>query len=129
MSFEAYPTRDTEQDVRHHLVRMVGTGASAPTRIIGKGIAITRDDVGVYTLTWASNPGAWIGPPAPGLQATTSANVRGCSVTWGVFDTTTFAVQFKVWDGLAQAAGVWVARELDALEWLGFSIPFKLTGP
>lgn len=118
-----YPPKDSEPETRHHLVRMVGTaGPAAPTKVLGQGITITRDGVGVYTLTWASTPGTWVGPAGESFQATTSADVKNLSVSWGVFNTTTRAVQFKVWDG----AGA--ARELAALEWLTVDIIFKATG-
>lgn len=123
MSFESFETRDTESEVRHHIVRMVGTGAAAPTWIRGKGLAITRDGVGIYTLTWRDNPGEWIGPAGESFNATVSANVKGCSVSWGVYSAATKSVQFKVWDVTG------TARELAALEWLTVDVMFQLTGP
>lgn len=119
----AYPARDSEPETRHCLVRMVGTaGPAAPTKLLGSDVTITRDGVGVYMLTWASSPGTWVGPAGESFQATTSADVKGCSVSWGVFNTTTRAVQFKVWDLAGNA------RELAALEWLTVDIIFKATG-
>lgn len=117
-----YQNLASEPELRHHIIRMLGTGASAPTRVLGDGITITRDGVGVYTLTWATNPGTWVGPSGESFQATTSADVKGLTVSWGVFNTTTFAVQIKVWDNTN------VARELAALEWLTTDVMFKATG-
>ena len=62
------------------------------------------------------------------FQSTTINACRGCSVTVGVFSTTAYTMEVDVWDGLAQAAGVWVARDLAALEWLNLSIDFKRKG-
>lgn len=117
-----YQSLASEPELRHNIVRMVGTGASAPTRLLGDGVTITRDGVGVYTLTWASNPGVWVGPAGESFQATTSADVKGCSVSWGAFDSTAYTVQFKVWNSAA------AARELAASEWLTVDVMFKATG-
>ena len=127
MSYDAYDSQDTEQDVRHHLVRMVG-GAAAVTKVIGKGIAVARTAAGRYTLTWTDNPGTFLGYSF-GLQSTTINALRGCTVTVGVFNTTAFTLEVDVWDFLAQLAGVTVARDLAALEWLSLDLVFKLTGP
>ncbi len=124
MSFDAYPARDTEQDVRHHLVQLLGTGASAPTKVIGKGITVSYTAAGRYLLTWASNPGEFLGFTW-GLQATTQADVKGHTVTAGAYPATasTFTLEIDLWDS------AFAAEDLEALEWLFLDIAFKLTGP
>lgn len=122
MSAPPYNSRETQPAVITHDVRLLGTGAAVPTAVLASGITVTRDGVGIYTLTWSANPGVWMGSTGSGFQATTSADVKGCSVSWGVFNTTTYAVQFKVWDVTG------AARELGVLEWLSFGLKFKNTG-
>lgn len=129
MSYDADPDRTTESNVRRHIVRMVGIagGASAPTKIYGKGITISRTAAGRYLLTWADNPGTFIGCSKPLIQATTPGDVAGHDVVVEPFTSTpstqTFTLAFRFY-GATQ-----VLHDLDALEWISMSIAFKLTGP
>ena len=127
MSLDAFPARNTEPSVFTDKIRFVGNGAADPTEVFGQNVAVTWVATGRYLLTWKDNPGAFVGY-SHGFQSTTINALRGCSVTVGVFSTTAYTMEVDVWDGLAQAAGVWVARDLAALEWLNLSIDFQRLG-
>ena len=51
MSIGAYKAKNTLPEVWCHHVRLLGTGASAPTKELGEGITVTRTSAGVYKLT------------------------------------------------------------------------------
>ena len=118
MSQDAYDFRTTDPTLIVQPVRMVGTGASAPTRIYGKDLAITRTGVGVYVLTWREFTGAFVGVQFS-LQATTTANVKNCHVTFGAWNATARTLELSVWS----SAGA--ARELAALEWINLQVLFQ----
>lgn len=99
-------------------VRFLGTGAANPTEVFGAGVTVTWVNTGRYLITWDDNPGLFAGY-SWGLQSTTIANTKGCTVTVGVFDTTAYTLEVDVWDS------AFAARDLAALEWLNLNIDFK----
>lgn len=120
-----YEARTTEAELVNVRVRMVGTGASAPTKIYGEGVTITRQGAGQYRLTFSPQPGKFAGVSDPSRQATTPGDVKGMDFVFGAWTdaTSTAAAYFDlyVYDGGA-------AHDLAALEWLSFDVSFKQTG-
>jgi hypothetical protein len=121
MPQDAYIQRASEPESVGIKVRMVGTGASAPTKVLGQGITITRGGVGNYTMTFSESPGAFETISGLALQASTPANMKQCSVVFGAYSASARTLQLTLWDG----AGA--ARELAASEWLQFTLNFKRT--
>lgn len=120
---DAFPIRVSEPEVYLTWVRMVGTGASVPTEVLGAGVTITRTDVGRYLLTWLDNPGTFAGFTW-GLNATTQGDIKGHTVTASVYPLTasTYTLEIDLWDS------AFAAEDLEALEWLTLAIAFKRTG-
>ncbi len=127
MSQDAFPVRASDPGIYTTKVRLLGTGAADPTEVYGADVSAVRTAAGRYTLTWATNPGTFVGY-SWGVQSTTINATRGVTVTVGVFSTTAYTLEVDVWDFLAQAAGVTVARDLAALEWLNLSFDFQRLG-
>lgn len=123
MALQAFESLDTEPAVWHSIVRMVGTGADVPTKILGSGITLSRTAAGRILLTWADNPGTFAGFTW-GLQATTQSDVKGHTVTAGAWPQTasTYTLEIDIWDS------TFAAEDLEALEWLTLDIMFKQTG-
>jgi hypothetical protein len=119
---DAYVDRATDPEVVKHLVRMQGTGASAPTKENGRGVTITRLGVGNYRLTWAENPGNFLGFTEPGKQATSSGALKNTTVDAIAWDATNRRLDIQLWS----SAGA--ARELAAAEWLTLIVHFKRAG-
>src|SRR5687768_10100778 len=71
--------RESEPALSHVNVLLVGTGASAPTKLRGAGITVARAAAGRYTLTFAESPGWFLGF-TPGLYADTPANIAAHTV-------------------------------------------------
>lgn len=121
MGMDAYATRDTAP-VWHHIVKLLGTGASAPTKQEGYGITVTRTGAGVYKLTWAENPGKYVGF-VPGLQAATPGDIAGHTVVADTYDTSTKSMEVCFFDGSN------AAHDLAANEWIHLDITFRPWGP
>ena len=116
-ALDADPARTTEPDMIYVEVRLLGTGASAPTKVLGKGITVARTGAGVYTLTFAKSPGNWCGPTGVGLDATTPGDIKNHSVV--VTNTSATVVTVNFYDAAA------AAHDLAALEWINFTLRYK----
>jgi hypothetical protein len=120
MALDAFTVSDSEPEIVNYSVRILGTGAAAPTKLQGKGITVGRSGVGVYTLTFDNRPGAYQGMTF-GFDADTPLNVAGCTAAITTSTTTTNAWTFTVYSGGTTPA----ARELAATERLTLNIKFK----
>lgn len=117
----AYPARATVPEVWLHPVRLLGTGAAAPTKELGNGIAVTRTAEGVYKLTWSENPGVFVGLVGHVFGDATPADVKGHTLTRDTYDATAYSIEVSVWDS------VFAADDLDATEYLDLLFAFKRT--
>lgn len=86
------PIRGNLADLHVELVTMEGTGAAAPTKLHGPGITITRTSEGLIKLTWAENPGNFVGM-LWGLGAATPSAVAGHTVTYDDYDSSTKSIE------------------------------------
>jgi len=111
MSQDAWDVHATEPELELVPVRLLGTGASAPTRQYGRDITVARTGVGVYTLTFRETPGTFVGGQVA-LQGATPGNLKNVSVVFNTWNATTRVLEITVWSG----AGA--ARELAATELL-----------
>lgn len=117
-----YTPKTTIPDERTYRVRLLGTGASAPTKQLGSGVTITRTAAGVYKLTFAKNPGTFIGF-AWGLGATTPGDVKGHTVTRDTMTDATSAgasayIEVSLWNASD------AADDLQATEYADLAITF-----
>jgi hypothetical protein len=117
---DQFELRGTIPDQRSDLVRFVG-GTTAVTKVFGPGVAVTYVGTGDYLLTWAENPGAFLGATY-GLQATTHADIKGHTVVVGVFNTTAFTLSVK-FTNASEAL-----HDLAALEWITLDCRFSISG-
>lgn len=122
MGVATYEAQANVPSPRYHHVRMVGTGAAAPTKQVGQGITITRTAVGVYRLTWAENPGIFVGLN-DGLQAVTPGDIKNHSLVWDTYDAATRSIEVTLWDAAA------AAHDLAANEFIHAMIVFAESGP
>lgn len=119
----AFPVKVSEPQSFITKVRLLGTGAAAPTEVLGANVTVTYIGVGQYRLTFNDNPGTWCGPTgSPCRQATTPGDVKGHDYVFGAFTAATSTadayVDLYVYDG-------GVAHDLAALEWVSFDLAFK----
>ncbi len=120
MSFQAQPLRCSQAEVVDTLIRFVG-GTAAVTKVEGVGVSVAWTATGIVTLTWAENPGRFMGLTW-GLQATTASGVKGYTVVPGVFSTTAFTLAINI-TGASEAL-----VDLAALQWCNLRIAFARTG-
>jgi hypothetical protein len=116
-----YPDETTEAHLKRVEVRLLGTGASVPTKQLGQGITVTRTGTGVYKLTFGESQGVWRGHTGVGFEATTPADLKTHSVVFGAYNTTTRAIELTLYDASGNA------HDLAALEFLNFTLRFKQT--
>ncbi len=117
---DAATVKGTQGDTWKHLIRAVG-GVTAITKVYGPGVAVTRTGAGAYLLTWAENPGTYLGQTYS-LSATTVADLAGHTVTFGAYSTTAFTLAFT----MTNASDA--AHDLAALEWVTVEVSFAQTG-
>lgn len=120
---QAFEPTFSEPKLHVYHVRLLGTGAAAPTKVLGTGITVTRTAEGRYLLTWAENPYVFAGLTW-GLQGTTQGNVKGHTVTCGAYPQTasTYTLEVDLWDS------TFAAEDLEDAEWMTLDIAFKRTG-
>lgn len=118
----ANPQHTTEPEAYDLPVRMLGTGAAAPTNEVGRGVAITRIALGQYRLTFQDPPGRYIGPKGYAFQGTVPANLKGCTITLGDFVAATSAAKASI--DVFVWSSAFAARELAATERLHLPLQF-----
>lgn len=125
MALDASLQRSTEPEEIVYRVRMLGTGASTPTKLQGKGVTLGRTGVGVYTITFNNIPGEFQGLDGYGFNGATPLNLAGCTVviTTPASSTSTLVYTATVYSGGTTPA----ARELAATEVLTLGFVFKRT--
>lgn len=117
-----YPSKSTVPEERVTRIRLLGTGAAAPTIEVGQQITATLSATGVVKLTWAEHPGLFVGASYM-FGAATPADVKGRTCTRDTPDTTAgvFSMEFSIWNsGFA-------ADNLQATEFLDLTLVFSGT--
>lgn len=112
-----FPTKSSEPQVGRFEVRMVGTGAAAPTKIVGESITITRAALGRYLLTFSEMPGAYRGFNW-GLDADTPANVAGHTVVADTPAAGASAIEISLYDE------TFALRDLAAAEYINLTLKY-----
>jgi hypothetical protein len=107
-----YQPLAAEANLRDHVIRFVG-GTTAVTAVAGtaKGVTVTYISTGIVDLTWAVNPGLFLGATF-GFQATTQSAVKGYTAVAGAFNTTTFTLRLNI----TSASDALI--DLAAVQWL-----------
>lgn len=117
-----FPSKSSHPNTRYHHVRLLGTGAADPTKEVGHGITATRTAEGVYKLTWADNPGVFLGIVGYIFGDTTPGDVKGHTLTRDTFSAFTSSsaayVEVSVWDS------TFAANDLGATEYVDITIAF-----
>ncbi len=108
---------ETLASVRHHRMRLLGTGnGTVPTLDIGHGVTLAWTATGRIKITWADNPGTFVGfGGMPAFGDTTQANVKGWTATRGVYPLTasTFTLEIDIWNSTFAAADLATTSYLD----------------
>lgn len=80
-----YEDRSTIAESRKYFARLLGVNDANPTKQLGRGMVITRTGEGLYRITWANNPGQFVGWRAS-LGGATPAELGALNVVRNVYD-------------------------------------------
>ncbi len=123
MSSNFYPAMASQPELRDHIVKFVG-GTTAVTKVHGDGLVTTYIGVGLVDLTWATDPGTFLGFTCC-FQATTASALKGYTCVPGVYNATTRTLRLNI---CGDGAGIAPAlTNLAALQWLFCRVSFKET--
>lgn len=106
---------------RVHRMRLLGTGASAPTVEFCPNVTISRVSAGLYRITWADAVGTFMCIGGYTFGAATPGDVKGQTLTRDTFDTTNKQLDIAVW------SSAFAADDLQATEYLDVSFVFAMT--
>lgn len=119
MPIDMYPVTTSEPESVNTTISIVGVNDANPTETYGKGVTITRTAEGVYRITWATNPGTFVGIVGHMFGATTMSDVKGYTVSRGVYNTSAYTLDLSVWNSSFAAA------DIVALQYLDVTVQFK----
>jgi hypothetical protein len=98
--------------LRHHYLRILGVNDNDPTLQVGPGMTCTQDAEGVYTVTWAEDPGTFVGW-SPAFGADTPTALLGYTAVRDTYDTSAFSLSFTIGSAANAAADLIAAQYLD----------------
>lgn len=105
------PVRADTAELRHRMVTMLGTGAAVPTITTSLGCVVTRQGVGLLTITFKENPGRFIGCLS-GFFSTTMSDLKGYTVILGTPNIATFAIQVSIFNSAFAATDLIATQSL-----------------
>jgi hypothetical protein len=120
----AHPVRSSSPEKWERDVRLLGTGAAAPTVEIGEGVTATRNSAGNYRLSFSEPPGIWLGLTY-GLQAATPADLAGHTVVADTF--TAKSGSTNAYIDVVLYNSTFDAHDLAANEYICLTLKFKQT--
>jgi len=101
MAADFYDDKSTIPETRKYKIRLLGANGANPTEQLGQGVAVTRTGEGAYLITWASNPGIFVGWSI-GFGAATPADLAGYTAVRDTYSSNTLA--FVVYNSSFAAA-------------------------
>ncbi len=93
---DAFPQLGSISELRDIFFAFTGAGAADPTKTHGQRATVTWISTGLYELTFAENPGAFVGATHPAFQATTAADLKGYTGVFGDFNATTRKLRLSI---------------------------------
>lgn len=123
-TMQGFPSRATVNSENTHRFKILGVNDANPTTQLGLDLAtITRTGEGAYLATWKENPGIFAAIGGFGFIAATPADLKGYTVVFDTYDSSTKSMPFVVYNS------AFVAADLIANQYLAFSVVFQVNGP
>jgi hypothetical protein len=119
MAGDGYELHSSQPETWSHFVKFVG-GTTAVTKLYGPGVSVTYVSTGVVDVTWAENPGTYLGFTF-GLHATTVSALKGYTIVGGDYNATTRTVRLNITNSSFALA------DLAASQWAMLHFLFKQT--
>lgn len=107
-----YPPKSNTPERRGYDIRLLGANGADPTKEYGDNVTVTRTGEGAYLITWAKNPGTFVGFRF-GFGAATPADVKGYTAVRDTYDASTKSLAFVVYDSTFTAADIIANQYLD----------------
>lgn len=107
-----FPAKSSIPDERKYRIRLEGANGANPENELGQGVTVTRTGEGAYLVTWADNPGTFIGWGF-GFGAATPADLKGYTVVRDTYDSSALTLAFVIYDSTFTAADLIVNQFLD----------------
>jgi hypothetical protein len=111
-----FESAETLAQTRKHRLQLQGTGAgTVPTMVIGHGVTLSWTATGRVLITWAENPGTFVGVDGATYRDATQANVKGWTLTAGAYpaSASTFTLEIDFWNSTFAAADLAATSFLD----------------
>lgn len=121
MSLDSFNEQNIEPSVVKSYIKFTGAGAAPVVKVFGRGLATTRTGVGLVSLIWDENPGAYVGVMGWCFEATVASGVKGYTVVPGVYNAATRTLAINITN-----AGE-TLTDLAALQQLSITVGFKRT--
>lgn len=124
LPFQGYPLRCNIPETYFYVARLLGANGAALTAEepdLSQGVTHARTDEGVYTMTWATNPGRFIGIMGFCFGAATMADVDDYQLARDTWDASGFVLTYTVY-------AVTTAADLIADQYLDICVAFTRSG-
>jgi hypothetical protein len=99
-----FPEKSSIPESRKYRIRLEGANGANPENELGQGVAVTRTNEGEYLITWAKNPGTFVGWTAPAFWAATPGDLKGYTAVRDTYNSTAFTLAFIVYNSSFSAA-------------------------
>ncbi len=102
-----YDPKSSAPGERNYRIRLLGVNDANPTAQVGQGVVVTRTGEGAYLITWANNPGTFIGWTEC-FGALVPGDLKGYTAVRGVYSTTSdvFTMAFVTYNSSFSAADI-----------------------
>jgi hypothetical protein len=107
---------ETLAAIRHHRMSLTGAGAGVvPALTIGHGVVLSWTATGRVLITWAENPGTFVGIGSAHFRDPTQSIVKGWTCTAGAYpaSASTFTLEIDFWNSAFAAADLALTSFLD----------------
>jgi len=123
MSLDTYPLRCNIPETYFYIARLLGANGAALTAEepdLSRGVTHARTSEGLYTMTWAANPGRFIGAWGS-FGAATMADIDDYQFGRDTWDSSGFVLTYTVY-------AVTTAADLIADQYLDLIVAFSRSG-
>lgn len=113
-----FEERGTLASLRKHRMVWTGTGnGTVPTLTYGHGVTLSWTATGRILITWAENPGTFVGIGSANFRDATQSNVKGWTANCGAYPATasTFTLEVDIWNASQAAADLAATSVFDLM--------------
>lgn len=98
-----YDPKTSVPSERKYRIRILGANDADPSKELGQGVTVTRTGEGAYRITFAENPGTFVGWSC-NFGAATPAELKGYTAVRDTWDAANKRLDFVVYNSTFAAA-------------------------